>query len=514
MARKLRPRKGTTLQNNAYLGALAEVTVDTTKNTIVIHDGTTAGGSPLPTSADLSDAKDVLSFANLAAFPVSGADATVYIAADSGLVYRWNGSAYAPVGLQPIANKTILGNISGVTAAPVALTVAEGQELLGVNFVTQTRTVSAPNATVPAHRLYASAAETDVDLVLSPKGTGALLCHVPDGTANAGNKRGIYAIDLQLVRSAATQVASGDRAICVGSSCTASAPDTISVGEGVASTNTDSLGFGRAIANSGLRGVALGDSITLAGSDAVLVGAVISTNQTQAVQFGRNLTSNTDSMKFGRNLAGLGSLGIHIGDGMSVQRANCIGIGFSSSIASVGAEYKIVMGWDHTVSGGSTHGVMLGRKGHNRQRGGYFTWAHHVVGDTRVWQNTKQQLLGITTDATPKVLTTDRAVLGVTNSYALPVVNTAAKITGRIVALAADACAFFDFTAHIARYTGGNIALIGSATVTLTASDGTGSGWVAAVSVNTTNQCLVVTATGEAGKTIEWDCLLDGIELQ
>ncbi len=54
MDRKLRPRKGTTGQNNAYTGALAEVTVDTTKKTLVIHNGTTAGGSPLPTSADLT----------------------------------------------------------------------------------------------------------------------------------------------------------------------------------------------------------------------------------------------------------------------------------------------------------------------------------------------------------------------------------------------------------------------------------------------------------------------------
>lgn len=40
---------------------------------------------------------DVLEFANLAAFPVSGSGATLYIAADTGLVYRWNGSAYLTV---------------------------------------------------------------------------------------------------------------------------------------------------------------------------------------------------------------------------------------------------------------------------------------------------------------------------------------------------------------------------------------------------------------------------------
>jgi hypothetical protein len=61
--------------------------------------------------AAIAAAKDVLEFANLAAFPVSGADATVYIAADSGLVYRWNGSAYAPVGGGGVQSITGVGGL-------------------------------------------------------------------------------------------------------------------------------------------------------------------------------------------------------------------------------------------------------------------------------------------------------------------------------------------------------------------------------------------------------------------
>jgi hypothetical protein len=47
MARKLRLKRGNTAANNAYTGAAGEVTVDTTKNTVVVHDGATAGGFPL-----------------------------------------------------------------------------------------------------------------------------------------------------------------------------------------------------------------------------------------------------------------------------------------------------------------------------------------------------------------------------------------------------------------------------------------------------------------------------------
>ena len=49
MAKRLQLRRGTTAQTNAFKGADGEVTVDTTKKTLVLHDGVTAGGKPLPT---------------------------------------------------------------------------------------------------------------------------------------------------------------------------------------------------------------------------------------------------------------------------------------------------------------------------------------------------------------------------------------------------------------------------------------------------------------------------------
>ena len=45
----LQLRKGTQVENAAFTGALGEVTVDTTRKTLVVHDGTTAGGSSLAT---------------------------------------------------------------------------------------------------------------------------------------------------------------------------------------------------------------------------------------------------------------------------------------------------------------------------------------------------------------------------------------------------------------------------------------------------------------------------------
>jgi hypothetical protein len=47
MADQLQLRGGTTAQTAAFTGALREVTVDTDKDTLVVHDGALAGGYPL-----------------------------------------------------------------------------------------------------------------------------------------------------------------------------------------------------------------------------------------------------------------------------------------------------------------------------------------------------------------------------------------------------------------------------------------------------------------------------------
>ena len=44
MAKQLQFRRGTTVQNDAFTGALGEVTMDTQKKQLRVHDGSTQGG--------------------------------------------------------------------------------------------------------------------------------------------------------------------------------------------------------------------------------------------------------------------------------------------------------------------------------------------------------------------------------------------------------------------------------------------------------------------------------------
>ena len=52
MAKLLKLRRGTTSQHSSFTGAEGEVTVDTTKDTLVVHDGSTAGGHPIAKESD------------------------------------------------------------------------------------------------------------------------------------------------------------------------------------------------------------------------------------------------------------------------------------------------------------------------------------------------------------------------------------------------------------------------------------------------------------------------------
>jgi hypothetical protein len=48
----LQLRRGTTAQHSTFTGLVGEITVDTDKDTIVVHDGSTAGGIPLAKASE------------------------------------------------------------------------------------------------------------------------------------------------------------------------------------------------------------------------------------------------------------------------------------------------------------------------------------------------------------------------------------------------------------------------------------------------------------------------------
>jgi hypothetical protein len=91
------------------------------------------------------------------------------------------------------------GLVGALGAAPLRLTG-----------MTRRVITSSPNAGVNALQLLATGGSKNVDLVITPKGAGALIAGpAPDGTVAGGNKRGVGAKDFQITRDGLSQVAAG-----------------------------------------------------------------------------------------------------------------------------------------------------------------------------------------------------------------------------------------------------------------------------------------------------------------
>jgi hypothetical protein len=119
--------------------------------------------------------------------------------------------------------------------------------------------------------------ETNSALVLTPKGTGALIAGPkPDGTATGGNARGARAVDLQIQRSAASQVASATLGvICGGEKNTASIGYAPFVGGGfinIAQSDGAVVAGGSSNSASYLCVVAGGESNTTSANRASILG--------------------------------------------------------------------------------------------------------------------------------------------------------------------------------------------------------------------------------------------------
>ena len=139
--------------------------------------------------------------------------------------------------------------------------------------ITTSLNTASPNNSLNASRIIASGGSTNQDLVLSPKGTGAILAHLPDSTSTGGNKRGTYSVDLQMARSAAAQVASGSYAFVAGQANTASATGAVAIGYGNTSSTGGygvAIGYGNTV--TGSLSVAMGVTNTASGSESVAIG--------------------------------------------------------------------------------------------------------------------------------------------------------------------------------------------------------------------------------------------------
>lgn len=130
---------------------------------------------------------------------------------------------------------------------------------------------AAPNNVIPVSYFLGLGSAASIDVAMQPKGVnGSFLAAIPDNTAAGGNKRGSRAVDLQLSRTLATQIAGGSNSAMVGGSgntvsgansgtyagsgLTVSGNSAFLTGANSTLSGTNSFGAGRGVNDFGLQG--------------------------------------------------------------------------------------------------------------------------------------------------------------------------------------------------------------------------------------------------------------------
>ena len=187
MSTQVQIRRGNTAQTATFTGSIAEITVDTDKKVVVVHDGTTAGGNPLIRANTSITTGQILTSngSHLLALSNTGTAGT-----------------YANASYVPVVTTDAYGRISSVTNTAIAIssgvvtgvmTFAQG----GANATTYTTGgLLTSNGTA-----FVSVANTGT------AGTYANAAYIPVITTDAYGR--VSAVTNTLVQIAASQVTSG-----------------------------------------------------------------------------------------------------------------------------------------------------------------------------------------------------------------------------------------------------------------------------------------------------------------
>lgn len=312
----------------------------------------------------------------------------------------------------------------------------------GLSYFTEAQSTTSPNDTTYDSSLTATGTATNIDATLKPKGNGAVLAQIPDGTSTGGNKRGTNAVDWQTKRSNAAQVASGTSSVVNG-------------GERMGATNTCSYALG-------------GFQSTSSGQYAGVGGQNCGASGDNSFAVGQ---SNTSS---GANSAAVGGFN---------NAANGQFSDVTGAQATARGLYgrRSVSSGNFSTNGDAQHGRMITR----RQT-------------TDATANTV-----LTADNSSPDSSTNTNILPDNHTY-MVVAHVVARQTGGTAGSTGD-CRAWELKCLVKRGSGAaTAALVGTVTSTDIGNDAGAAGWTATLLVNTTRGDITVAVKGETNKNIDW----------
>lgn len=370
-----------------------------------------------------------------------------------------------------LSNEIIASDITSGTISPARLgsgtadsttylrgdgswsTIASG----GLTKFTEAEATTSPNDTIYVDSITANGSTTNVDVAIRPKGSGAFTLAIPDNTATGGNKRGQYAVDLQMSRSANTQVASGNYSFTAGQNNISSGLASQSIGISNTANAENAIALGKSNSATAETAIALGISNTASGYRSVSIGV---------------LNSAT------------GSTSYCFGNGNVANRASAVAIGYNCTSAGDGA-----------VAIGNSVNTFLQ---HNR-----ISFSSGSISTTGDIQKSFYMLKGRSSSATPKTLTSDNSSI-TTASVIVLQNNNVFRFKGSIVGKqnGSTNVAVWDIDGVIIRGVGVGTTTLPIANVNVVTN---ASGWgTPTLTADTTLGGLTVNVIGASATNIQW----------
>jgi hypothetical protein len=388
-------------------------------------------------------------------------------------------------------------------------TVLEIFSTAGLTYFTEAQATTAPNATVYVDSLTAAGSTTNADVAIVPKGTGAFMLAVPDGTSTGGNKRGAGAVDLMSYRNAPGRVAIGTNAFAAGGDSVCSGTNAITIGHLCNATNTGSINIGSGTA-SGASAIAIGYSTTASGSSSNVFGQGSSATQQESMCLGHSSgATGSYSYCFGRENTSSGFVSTVLGgQNNTASGSRATAIGGQGNIAS--GNQSFAQGHSCTASG--DYSFSMGFQANSFSIYGRQVYASGQEATSGDAQTSKFVLHERTTDTTATTLTTNSSAASTTNQVILSN-QSAYRFKGTIIGKQSGStnAAAWDVDGLIVR--GANAAATTLTLGNVNLVSNTPAWGTPTLAADTTNGGLRVQVTGAAATNIQWTAIIETTEV-